>query len=144
RLDPGGVLSAARSADGTARCWERRGRHRGARAESDRMSRPPRGIGAMSLEHDAAGLSRSLTRSRRTKDRAFGFFIWACGVLALLPLAFIAFYVIKRGVAALNLAFFTKEPEPPGVAGGGIVQSFIGSGIIVGISILISVPLGVL
>jgi phosphate transport system permease protein len=87
---------------------------------------------------------RSLTRSRRAKDRAFRIFMWACGVLALLPLAFIAFYVLERGISALNVAFFTREPEPPGVAGGGIVQSFIGSGIIVGIAVLISVPLGVL
>jgi phosphate transport system permease protein len=70
--------------------------------------------------------------------------MWGCGLLALLPLAFIVFYVLKLGISALNLDFFTKEPVPPGVPGGGIVQSFIGTGIMVAIAVAFSVPLGVL
>jgi phosphate transport system permease protein len=81
---------------------------------------------------------------RRAKDRAFTAFLWTCGILAILPLVFIAGYVIAKGVAALNLDLFTKTPAPPGLPGGGIVQSFIGTGIIVGIATGISVPLGVL
>jgi len=62
----------------------------------------------------------------------------------MLPLVFIAGYVIVKGVAALNVDFFTKTPAPPGLPRGGIVQSFIGTGIIVGIATGISVPLGIL
>src|SRR5205823_6786870 len=46
--------------------------------------------------------------------------------------------------SALNLDFFTKEPAAPGQPGGGIVQSFIGTGLIVGMAALFSVPLGIL
>lgn len=86
----------------------------------------------------------SLARRRRLKDRAFTYALWACGVLAMLPLLFIVGYVVARGVKALNVDFFTKEPTAPGVPGGGIVQSFIGTGLIVGMATLFSVPLGVL
>ena len=85
-----------------------------------------------------------VSSGRRFKDRAFTVFLWTCGFLAMLPLLFIASYVVGKGASALNLAFFTKEPAVPGEPGGGIVQSFIGSGLIVGMAILFSVPLGIL
>jgi phosphate transport system permease protein len=85
-----------------------------------------------------------VSSGRRVKDRAFTVFLWTCGFLAMLPLLFIASYVVGKGASALNLAFFTKEPAVPGQPGGGIVQSFIGSGLIVGMAILFSVPLGIL
>ena len=85
-----------------------------------------------------------VARSRRAKDRAFTMFMWACGTLAMLPLLFIVAYVVAKGAKALNLDFFTREPAAPGVSGGGIVQSFIGTGLIVGMATLFSIPLGVL
>ncbi len=85
-----------------------------------------------------------VARSRRAKDRAFTVFMWACGTLAMLPLLFIVAYVVAKGAKALNLDFFTREPAAPGESGGGIVQSFIGTGLIVGMATLFSVPLGVL
>jgi phosphate transport system permease protein len=88
--------------------------------------------------------SRSLSRGRRAKDRAFTVFLWTCGFLAMLPLLFITAFVVGKGISALNIDFFTKEPVAPGLAGGGIVQSFIGTGLIVGMAILFSVPLGLL
>jgi phosphate transport system permease protein len=87
---------------------------------------------------------RALDWRRRAKDRAFKVTLWACGVLAVLPLLFIVAYVLSKGIGALNVAFFTQTPNPPGLAGGGIEQSIIGTGIIVGIASLISIPLGVL
>jgi phosphate transport system permease protein len=92
----------------------------------------------------AAPLSRGLGSRRRAKDRAFTVFMWGCGVLAMLPLLFIASYVLAKGVKALNLDFFTQEAPAPGETGGGIVQAIIGSGIIVGIATLLAVPIGVM
>jgi phosphate transport system permease protein len=86
----------------------------------------------------------AVSRSRRTKDRVFRIFLWACGILAMLPLLFIVSFVVVKGASALNVDFFTKEPAAPGDSGGGIVQSFVGTGLIVGMAILMSVPLGVL
>jgi len=87
---------------------------------------------------------RSVSGLRRAKDRAFTVSLWLAGILAMLPLVFIAGYVVAKGAKALNIDFFTKEPVAPGQSGGGIVQSFIGSGLIVGMATPVSVPLGVL
>jgi len=62
----------------------------------------------------------------------------------MLPLLFITSYVVAKGASALNIDFFTKEPAAPGEPGGGIVQSFIGTGLIVGMATVFAVPLGVL
>src|ERR687887_471080 len=92
----------------------------------------------------ATAIGAGLSRARRTKDRAFTAALWTCGTLAMLPLLFIAGYVVAKGITALSVDFFTKEPTAPGVPGGGIVQSFIGTGIIMGMAVAFSVPLGVL
>jgi phosphate transport system permease protein len=86
----------------------------------------------------------SVSPMRRIKDRIFTILLWTAGALAMLPLVFIAGYVVVRGVQALNIPFFTKTPEPPGVPDQGIVQSFIGSGIIIGLAMVFAVPLGLL
>jgi phosphate transport system permease protein len=88
--------------------------------------------------------ARTLSRRRRVTDRAFTIALYVCAVLALLPLAFIVGYVVLRGLKALNWAFFTETPTVPGLPGGGISQAFIGTGIIIGIAVIISVPLGIL
>ena len=51
---------------------------------------------------DPAPMSTRLSGKRRAKDRAFTAFLWVCGVLAMLPLLFIAGYVVAKGVKALN------------------------------------------
>jgi phosphate transport system permease protein len=89
------------------------------------------------LPHLAAG--------RRLKDRAFTGFMWACAVVAMVPLVLIVTYVVSRGYHALSVNFFTKEPAGPLTPqAGGIAQAFIGSALIVGMATLFSVPLGVL
>jgi len=65
-------------------------------------------------------------------------------LLALLPLAFILFYVIKEGIGAVNLAFFTQMPKPVGEAGGGMANAIVGTLILIGIAALFAVPVGCL
>jgi phosphate transport system permease protein len=88
--------------------------------------------------------ARMVSRRRRVTDRAFTVALYVCGVLALLPLAFIVGFVVLRGVKALNWDFFTQTPTVPGLPGGGISQAFIGTAIIITIAVVISVPLGIL
>jgi len=68
-----------------------------------------------------------------------------CGVavlLALLPLAFILFYVIREGVGALNWAFFTQMPKPVGEAGGGMANAIVGTLILIALAAAFAVPIG--
>jgi len=89
-------------------------------------------------------LGTGVSTARKVKDRAFTAALWICGGLAMLPLLFIAGYVIARGLKAINLNFFLETPGIPGQPGGGIEEAFIGTAIIVGIMALIAVPLGIL
>ncbi len=61
-------------------------------------------------------------------------------VLAIIPLIWIVVYVAQEGGRFLSLSFFTQLPTPVGVPGGGIANALVGSGIVVGIACLISIP----
>ncbi len=69
-----------------------------------------------------------------------------CGLAALIaviPLGWIIAYVLQRGVRFLTPEFFTSLPTPVGVPGGGILNAIVGSGIVVGIACLISIPISI-
>jgi len=65
-------------------------------------------------------------------------------VVALVPLAMILFYVVKEGIGALNLAFFTQMPKPVGETGGGMANAIVGTLILIGLAALFAVPVGCL
>ena len=90
-------------------------------------------------------LSGRVSRLRRAKNTAFTASMGLCVVLALTPLMLIVSYVVVKGWSALSVNLFTREPAGPlSPASGGIVQSFIGSLLIVGVAVLLAVPLGIL
>jgi phosphate transport system permease protein len=90
-------------------------------------------------------LSGRVSRSRRTKDRAFTVFMGLCVAFALVPLVLIVGYVLIKGWTALSVNLFTKTPAGPlNPSAGGIVQAIYGTALIVGMAILFAVPLGVL
>jgi|KBSMisStandDraft_5_1062788.scaffolds.fasta_scaffold06048_9 phosphate transport system permease protein len=65
-------------------------------------------------------------------------------LVALVPLAFILFYVINEGISSLNLDFFTKMPKPVGETGGGMANAIVGTLIVTGLGSLFAVPIGIL
>jgi phosphate transport system permease protein len=65
-------------------------------------------------------------------------------LVALVPLAFILFYVITQGVSALNVDFFTHMPTPVGEAGGGMANAIVGSLMVTSFGALFAIPIGVL
>ncbi len=65
-------------------------------------------------------------------------------VLAIVPLVWILIYVAREGGRFLSVDFFTQLPTPVGVPGGGIVNSLVGSAIVVGIACGIAIPISLL
>lgn len=65
-------------------------------------------------------------------------------ILVVAPLIWIIGYVIREGLPAINLQFFTGLPTPVGVPGGGIANALVGSLMTVGLGLLIAVPVGTL
>jgi len=62
----------------------------------------------------------------------------------LLPLILILFTIVKNGIGVVNLKFLISLPKPPGEAGGGILNSIVGTLMLITIASVISVPFGIL
>ena len=97
----------------------------------------------MSVEAAAGGHVHSVAM-RKFKSGVFEGLMWLAGLMALVPLVLIIGYVLMKGIPALNRDFFTMTAPAPGATGGGMSQAIVGSAMIVGVAVLISVPLGLL
>ena len=83
-------------------------------------------------------------RWRRWLSHAVLIFSGASVLLALIPLVLILFYVVTRGIGALNLNFFRNMPAPVGEPGGGMANAIVGSLIVTGLGSLFAIPIGVI
>jgi phosphate transport system permease protein len=68
----------------------------------------------------------------------------AAVLLALIPLAFVLFYVVSQGLTSLNWAFFTHMPTPVGEPGGGMANAIVGSLIVTGLGAVLAIPVGLM
>jgi len=74
-------------------------------------------------------------------------FVGACAlavVAALVPLAFILFFVASQGLQAISLEFFTGTPKPVGEPGGGMANAIVGTLMLVGLAALFALPIGIM
>jgi phosphate transport system permease protein len=83
-------------------------------------------------------------RIRRLTSSFFVAFCTLSVLLALVPLAFVLFFVVSQGVQALNLAFFTQMPKPVGEPGGGMANAIVGTLMVAGLGSLMAIPIGIL
>jgi phosphate transport system permease protein len=70
-------------------------------------------------------------------------FCGASVVVALIPLGFILFFVLRQGIPALNVAFFTGLPKPVGENGGGMGNAIVGTLILISLAAVLAVPVGI-
>jgi phosphate transport system permease protein len=64
-------------------------------------------------------------------------------VVTLVPLLLIFYYLLRTGVGALNLSFFTELPAPVGVPGGGMGNGILGTFLLVGLAALMGLPVAI-
>jgi phosphate transport system permease protein len=65
-------------------------------------------------------------------------------LIALAPLAWILIEVLRRGSGALSVSFLTDTFKPTSLGGGGIWHALVGTGILIGLAAVFSVPIGIL
>ncbi len=65
-------------------------------------------------------------------------------IIAVVPLIFIFYYTISKGITYLNLDFFVAMPKPVGEAGGGMANAIVGTLMLIGIGAAIGIPVGVM
>ena len=87
--------------------------------------------------------SDALRRRRHFVDRAMTAIMLGAAVLGVIPLLLILFYLLKEGIPGLSLDLITQDPNRPGLPGGGVRNSIVGSAIMVGVGTLIGVPIAV-
>ncbi|VAX26880.1 Phosphate transport system permease protein PstA (TC 3.A.1.7.1) [hydrothermal vent metagenome] len=87
-----------------------------------------------------------MTRERKRKIESFIALSLStlAALFGLFWLVFILGDVLIEGIEALSPALFLNDPVPPGVAGGGLRNAFVGQLMITFFATLIGVPVGVL
>jgi phosphate transport system permease protein len=81
---------------------------------------------------------------RRLTNLMVSLWAGASALLGVLILFWILYVVLARGLGALNLAFFTQLPTPPGIMGGGLANAMVGTLALTAVATLIAVPVGLL
>jgi phosphate transport system permease protein len=87
--------------------------------------------------------SRAVEGRRRAKDRAITMAIATAFGVAMVPLISLLYEVVKRGARGINLDFFTTTGRGA-ISGGGAEHAIVGTLIITGCAVVISVPIGLM
>ena len=82
---------------------------------------------------------------KRQLNNAIGLSLsMASMALGLVVLMWILLVLFSKGLAALDLNLLTQSTPAPGTEGGGLANAIVGSLMMVGFSVLVSTPIGVL
>jgi phosphate transport system permease protein len=86
----------------------------------------------------------AISGGRRRRNRIAQGTIWAFMAVALVPLVLILYYLLKKGLGAFSVDFFTTDPTGRFLGDpGGIRSAIVGTVEVVALATLIAVPLGV-
>ncbi len=87
----------------------------------------------------------SISRGRRSRNALATLLVYTALAFALLPLGFVLYYVVSRGLGVIDGRFLTEElPSQVRRATGGIGPAVAGTLVITGFATLLAVPLGIL
>jgi phosphate transport system permease protein len=87
---------------------------------------------------------RQTSPLRLLRNKFLSFLCVAFSLLTLVPLFSIVVLVVKNGLPLLSTSLFTQLPPAPGLEGGGFGNALVGTLVMVGISLGIAIPLGIL
>jgi phosphate transport system permease protein len=88
---------------------------------------------------------RSTSPRRRFADGVASLWMIGSVILALVPLGFIAFYVVAKGISVISWSFLTQNiPIISDSPGGGIAPAIAGTLMLTFVAAALAVPLGVL
>ncbi len=82
-------------------------------------------------------------KSRIIKDKIFKIVIFLLATITIIPLFLILYYIVQKGLKVVSPEFLLSLPKPPGEEGGGILNALIGTGIIISLASIISIPPGI-
>ncbi len=98
---------------------------------------PPAAVASLLLH------PRARDRGRQLADLVATGLVIISAVVGVLVLVAILAYVAVNGLPALNFAFFTERPLPPGEVGGGVAPAIVGTLLMLATAGLIGIPVGI-
>jgi phosphate transport system permease protein len=81
-------------------------------------------------------------RRRIIADKSFKAIVVLLSFASILPMFFILFFIIRKGISVVDWTFLTHLPKPVGEIGGGISNAIIGTLLLIVISTALSLPVG--
>ena len=93
---------------------------------------------------DLADLQHSWWRPRTIVNSLLSGLTWLVALVACVPLFSVLYMLIVKGGSRLSWALFVELPPAAFEVGGGFGNAIVGTGVMVGIAALISVPSGIL
>ncbi|TAN17331.1 MAG: phosphate ABC transporter permease PstA [Chitinophagaceae bacterium] len=81
---------------------------------------------------------------RKAKSTAFKSIVILLSFLCTIPLIGILYYIVRKGIKAINWQFLVQLPKPVGETGGGIANALTGSIALVLVAAVIAIPVGIL
>jgi phosphate transport system permease protein len=86
-----------------------------------------------------------VSRGRRARDLIATCLMWTAVAVAAIPLGFVLYHVISKGIGVISLDFLTKNiPTQGRTRGGGMGPAVFGTILITGAATAMAVPLGIL
>jgi phosphate transport system permease protein len=82
-------------------------------------------------------------RFRLARDYLFIALCLLALATAIVPLVWILWDVVRVGATNLSWSFLTELPTPPTLGGGGWANALVGTGVVVGLAVLMGIPIGV-
>jgi phosphate transport system permease protein len=89
----------------------------------------------------ASQLLRATSPRRLGVDRLVYALCVVAGIVALLPLAAVIFFLVVNGLQAWSPAFLVELPGPVATAGGGALHAIVGTLMMTGLALLIATPM---
>jgi phosphate transport system permease protein len=89
-------------------------------------------------------LNKNLLERRSLFNGALNIIAWSMAILACVPLFSVLIMLLVRGSQRLSWSLFTELPPTAFEMGGGFGNAIVGTVVMVGIAMLLSVPLGIL
>ncbi len=86
----------------------------------------------------------ALYRKRRAANRIGLTLSMGAMALGLVVLLWILFVLVSKGLAAVDLNMFIRDTPAPGSEGGGLRNAIVGSLMMLGLTVLVSTPIGIL
>jgi phosphate transport system permease protein len=99
---------------------------------------------AATTENFFSHAGRQTSPLRLLRNKLLSFLCVAFSLLTLVPLFSIVVLVFKNGLPLLSTSLFTQLPPAPGLEGGGFGNALVGTLVMVGLSLVIAIPLGIL